>query len=343
MALRNNLLNQILKQYHLKQGANESNSSYKVRIVYTVCGMMAYTSLLDEPRDENPTISIDNLKGRIKAILDAYSFLYPEVQEVFAELEEGDLEDYITNLFRDTGVVYHSPYRISMSVPHQALYQGIQFERGIAPENISLVSGLGFYSKPLTKIDDPSARSALMDMFNIDTQTLDQSLDAIVENASWIKCDIANQALEYLNPYHEKFHKYWIKETVQTPTIWLARRVKDGGAEYYLYKFSNDELEMSLLAPWMVESGYPTTISCALLKRFNHLPPIKYYVDGDLVHIALGYLLPKPELNLLMLYSWPDDMKRLRSPFRRSLNKDIFMALHDFLSHEGFSFTEAEL
>ncbi len=227
-----------------------------------------------------------------------------------------------------------------MSKPHCVSYQGIRFERGIKPDDISRISGAGLYSK--AKDDDKDACSKLMDMFDIDTDNLEQSLDTILANATWKQSSYAEEALEYLNPNLDTYRSYWVTKPVKSEGVWLARIKQDCNIDYCLYRFSNDVLEVSSLETWMVDSGYPRMLACALLKRSNKLPAHRYFIDGELVHLSLGYLLPKSELNLLMLYSWPEDMQQLDSPFKRTLNKDAFFALQSLLSHQGFTFTESD-
>lgn len=72
-----NLLEEISQNYHIPKGKTENELDWKARIIYSICGMMAYTSLWDYD-DEGPISNI-HIKKRIKNILSAYKEIYPEV------------------------------------------------------------------------------------------------------------------------------------------------------------------------------------------------------------------------------------------------------------------------
>lgn len=58
----NGLLATVATKYHIHKGTQEAESDWKTRLVYSICGMMAYASLWDEV-DEEP-ISREHLSKR---------------------------------------------------------------------------------------------------------------------------------------------------------------------------------------------------------------------------------------------------------------------------------------
>ena len=72
--------------------------------------------------------------------------MYPELSDNLPYNSE-EFEDEITNQFLNTGMVYHCPNRIAPAMKHEEAFNDILFQRGIALDNISCVSGIGFYSK----------------------------------------------------------------------------------------------------------------------------------------------------------------------------------------------------
>lgn len=98
----NGLLSAVSSQYHILIGKQETELDWKTRLVYSICGLMAYASLWDE--SEEP-ISIVHLKKRIRSMLDSYKSMYPELSESLPSSSE-ELEDEITNQFLNVGVVY---------------------------------------------------------------------------------------------------------------------------------------------------------------------------------------------------------------------------------------------
>ena len=71
----NGLLLKVSRQYHILRGTQETEEEWKTRLVYSICGMMAYASLWDNT--EEP-ISIVHLKRRIRSVLGSYKSLYPK-------------------------------------------------------------------------------------------------------------------------------------------------------------------------------------------------------------------------------------------------------------------------
>ena len=61
----NGLLSKVSRQYHISRGTQETENEWKTRIVYSICGMMAYACLWD---DTEEPISIVHLKRRIHSV-----------------------------------------------------------------------------------------------------------------------------------------------------------------------------------------------------------------------------------------------------------------------------------
>lgn len=56
------LLENVSDKYHIYRGAKEPENDWKARVIYSICGMMAYTSLWDDEK----SISIVHLKRRVR-------------------------------------------------------------------------------------------------------------------------------------------------------------------------------------------------------------------------------------------------------------------------------------
>ena len=68
----NGLLLKISRQYHILKGKEETEGEWKTRLVYSICGMMAYACLWDNVEE---TISIVHLKKRIRIKMGKYKLL----------------------------------------------------------------------------------------------------------------------------------------------------------------------------------------------------------------------------------------------------------------------------
>lgn len=185
----NGLLSKVSRQYHISRGTQETENEWKTRIVYSICGMMAYACLWD---DTEEPISIVHLKRRIHSVLANYKSMYPELSDRLPYVSE-ELEDEIKNQFLSTGVIYHRPNRIAPSIKHEEPFGGILFQRGIALDNISCVSGFGFYSKQ----DGGTNPRNIKAMFGLEQEKLQILWQTTLSTASWKP----NPALEYNTEY----------------------------------------------------------------------------------------------------------------------------------------------
>lgn len=326
----NGLFSKVSRQYHILRGTQETEDEWKTRLVYSICGMMAYASLWD---DAEEPISIVHLKGRIRSMLGSYKSLYPELSGTLPYISE-ELEDEITNQFLSTGVVYHRPNRIAPSKKHEEHFNGILFQRGIALDNISCVSGIGFYSKQ----DGGTNPNNIKTMFGLEHENLQILWRAILSTASWESNPLFEYSSEYLRMKPPFSREYWVNDPDKTGTISILRTGMKGARLYYLYRCIDTALEVSPLPQWQTENYNYRTLACACLSTYGTLPPIEYSEDGPLVHIRMNYLLPPRELEFLKCYSWPEICTKFPCNFRRKLSIEVFTAIKNILSDEGYEF-----
>lgn len=326
----NGLLSSISRQYCILRGNQETENDWKTRIVYSICGMMAYASLWDG--SEEP-ISILHLKRKVRSILKSYKLMYPELSMSLPHIPQV-LEDEIASQFLNAGVVYHSPYRIVPSMKHEELSSNILFQRGIALDDISCVSGIGFYSKQ----DGTTNPNRIKAMFGLEQENLQTLWRTILSSVSWKSHSAFEYGTEYLRLNPPFFYGEWINKPDATGTISILRTGMKGSQLYYLYRYTDTALEVSPLPQWRVESSNYRTLACACLSAHGTLPPIEYCEDGALVHIHMSYLLPPREFEFLKLYSWPEVCASLPCNFKRKLSSEVFASFKNILSDEGYEF-----
>lgn len=326
----NGLLSKVSQQYHILRGNQETANEWKTRLVYSICGMMAYASLWD---DTEESISVIHLRKRIHSILGSYKSLYPELSGTLPYNSE-ELEDEITNLFLSAGVVYHRPNRIAASKKHEEHFGGVLFQRGISLDNISCVSGIGFYSKQ----DGGTNPSNIKVMFGLEQEKLQILWQTTLSTASWKPHPTFEYNTEYLRLKPSFSRGYWVTEPDKTGTVSILRTGMKGSQLYYLYRYIDTVLEVSPLPQWQVENYNYRTLACACLSTYGTLPPIGYSEDGALVHVRMNYLLPPRELEFLKYYSWPEICTALPCNFRRKLSVEVFSAIKNILSNEGYEF-----
>lgn len=326
----NRLLWEVSRRYHILSGKQESESDWKTRLVYSICGMMAYASLWD---DVEEPISIVHLKRRICSTLAGYKSMYPELSESLPYVSK-ELEDEIANLFLSTGVVYHCPNRIAPAMRQEESFGDILFQRGIALDNISCVSGVGFYSNHngATNVHGTKA------MFDLEQENLQALWNTTLSFASWESNPLFECGTEYLRLRPPFSCGYWVNEPDRTGMTSILRTGMRGSRLYYLYRYTDATLKVSPLPQWQVESYNYRTLASACLSTYGTLPQIEYDEDGPLVHIHMNYLLPPRELDFLKLYSWPETCTSLPCDFRRKLSTEVFAAIKSVLSDEGYEF-----
>jgi hypothetical protein len=327
----NGLLSAVANQYHIRKGTQETENDWKTRLVYSICGMMAYASLWDDSEEE--LISIVHLKRKVRVMLANYKSMYPELSGSLPHASE-EFEGEIANQFLSMGVVYHRPNRIAPSMKHEELFGDILFQRGIALDSISHVSGIGFYSKQ----DGVTSSDRVRTMFGLEQENLQTLWYTALSVVSWEANPSFEQSTEYLRLKPPFSQGYWVNKPDMTGTVSILRTGMKGSQLYYLYRYSGTTIEVSPLPQWQVESYNYRTLSCACLSTYGTLPPIEYFEDGALVHIHIQYLLPPHELEFLKLYSWPENCTSLPCNFRRKLSTEVFTAIKNVLSDEGYEF-----
>ncbi len=324
MNMRKQLLNAIAEEYHIRQGANESATDFRARLIYSALCRAAYASLFDEPRDDKSTVSIEHFKGRLDELKKIYSTLYPEVQL------PPELSTKIYKLYSSVGYVYHTPYRVSASMERGTEHDGILFLRGIVPSRRIFMSGAGFYL-PTDAADffDVPRLDGIDEMFALPTKTLLETWDDLIHSVDWRQENIFDGA-EYLRTTRIVGQTYWSDHPDRDGSISIARVGASEPRLYYFYRFDGKKFFCSQQPHWRMIGA-----ACACLAARGTLPPIKFIVDGAIVRAELGYLPSPPELNLLTLYSWSDASS---SAFNRTFDAKIFFALKKILERRGYKF-----
>lgn len=327
------------QKYHLQKGNLETEESWKTRLVYSICGMMAYTSLWDDAEEE--PISLVHLKSRVGKILAGYKSIYPELSNHLKFFESpldgfAKLEDEIVAQFVNAGIVYHGPYRIAPAMKHEALCSGILFQRGISSDAISRISGLGFYSKQ----DGMGNPDTVKAMFGLEQMRLPGVWQAALDSANWKQSLSFASSMEYLRLKPPFTKGYWNSCPISNGTVSLLRTGEKGSRLYWLYRYFGSSLETCPLPQWQVESGNYRRLACACLSVYGTLPPIEYFDDGALIHVKMQYLPPPRELDFLKLFSWPEPCTSLPCSFNRVLTREVFTAVKLILSDTGYTFKE---
>ena len=333
----NKILSTVACKYNILRGITESENDWKTRLVYSICNMMAYASLWDSSDDES--ISIIHLKGKVSRILTCYRSMYPELSDNFPEDSKQQLEDEIKDLFLKAGVVYHCPHRILPSMKREEPFDNILFQRGIALDNISCISGAGFYSKHETILNQKPDK--VKAMFGLELNNLYALWHETLSNASW-KEDVLT-SMEFLRLKSPFNHGYWGDRPDTTGSTSILRTGMKGSWLYYLYRYLDTKLEVCPLQPWQVESGNHRLLACACLANHGTLPPITYWEDGAIVRLHMKYLLPPQELVFLKLYSWPEGRVSFPCDFNRKISTEIFTVVIKILSGEGYEFKEGAI
>lgn len=334
----NNLILRIAMKYHIHKGQYESELKWKTRLIYSVCGIMAYASLWDT--DNEKTVSVVHLRERISKVLEDYETLYPEIQNFMPVAAQSvkNFESRIIETFENTGMVYHLPNRVVSAMKCEVQAGNVLFQRGIALDDISCVSGIGLYKNCNTV----AQLNKIKKMFGLEMFELQAIWKMILSQATWKKGMQFSSNTEYLRIIPPFNRGYWVDRPDRTGKISILRTGNNGSKIYYLYRYFSSELEVSQLASWQVDNNNYRSIACACLASLDVMPAIDYTIDGELVHIHLNYLLPPRELNFLKLYSWPEGEYLQQNDFRRSLSMNVFSVIKSILTDEGYTFSKED-
>ena len=137
-----NLMTKIGTEFNIKKGKTESVNDYKVRLIYSVLGRMAVSSLLDDYDNDMP--SIVHMKNRVSTVFDSYYKMYPELSALLPEDAE-KIANEIYDIYSHTGIFYHIPNRIVLSKKSDEYINGVVLTRGYELGLKQAVSGLGTY------------------------------------------------------------------------------------------------------------------------------------------------------------------------------------------------------
>lgn len=335
------LIQKIADTFALYQSSTETDGMYKARIVYSLLGRMAYVSLWDtqedflEDEEANEDVSITHLKRRVQNIHESYLDMYPEIIPYLPRhIPEQDVADEIYSLFQRSGIIYKTPYRLNPSIFVMGEANGLYFVRG-NPVNLPLhLSGLGGY----TKTPYPTAKQvSLAEMFCLHGYNLQQYWKDTVRHSQWMLFQV-EEPMEFLE-MKEPATSVWSSKPVKNQQPSLMRVGMNGNRLYYLYRYENSELYVSPLPAWQTDAMEYISLAAGCLLSANILPSIRYREDGKLVHIHMTYPLPNAEKNMILLYSWPEDLPHF-SPSRRVMNAEVFWAMKDSIEVIGYRFTK---
>ena len=161
---------------------------------------------------------------------------------------------------------------------------------------------------------------------------------SMLSAASWKSNLLFEQNTEFLRLKPPFSQGYWVDKPDTNGMVSILRTGMKGAQLYYLYRYSGAAMKVSQLPQWQVESYNYRSLACACLSAYGTLPPMEVFEDGALVHVHMNYLLPPPELEFLKLYSWPEISTSLPCNFRRKLSTEVFEAVKNVLSDEGYEF-----
>ena len=329
------LLDSISREFSIKRGTHEAESSWMSRVIYSLLGQTGYSSLWDIQEDLQPA-SITHFKRRIETTLESLLDIYPDMIPIFS-LEYEQQSNEIFRVLKDSGMVYHQPNRI-VAPPRKAGF-GINnaYLRGNTLSEKRYVSGLGCYY-PAEQGDKDNGIS-LSEMFLLQKQSLFDTWKGIVSRTHWAEYSGAT-AFQYLRIKPPFGYGYWKDTPDLDGTVSLARHQIPGVKMYYLYRAEKERMLISQLPTWMTEGNNYRLLSNACLYTQKILPPSTYIIDGDIVYLHIAYLYPPEELNLIRLYSWPNAYINYPNDFRRIISTSVFEDIKSIFETIGYQFAE---
>ena len=335
------LLYKISEELGIYRGDNESEKSYKRRLIYSAVCQSAYASLFDEVEDAE-CITMMHFNNRIKRTINAYREMYPEVWTTLDSEESlGAFNASIEKIFRNSGLFYHSPNRVSPPIYTVCTVDDLQLTRGYSLSDDYCMSGAGAFC-----ICDHEENTGvtLFEFSGIQNKPLSHIWKATVQNLKWRGSELEDDKIEYLKKT-DYFKGYWGKNPITDGSVSLLRASNEFNKIYYFYRYNDGHLEVSQVPEWMIfdEDGYGYLILAnAILHYHNSLPEIKHYTDGSITYIKPQYLLPSQIKHFIDLYSWPVSEDTTSVFSARIFDTRIFSVIKTVLESIGYMFIEDE-
>ena len=319
------LFAQIATTFSIVRGTQEPVSSWKQRILYSFCGRTGYAALWDA---NGADVSIKSVRLRMERILCSCVEVYPETEDLMGT--ERFKEIY--KICEAAGLFYHRAYHVRPAVFSAASVGEITFLRGESPHECVYVSGIGSYRRR----ESGAHEGNIYRMFQMVEMPLPLYWEQVTKGREW-RSALYSDDMEFLREHSPNQYGYWQRRPNTHGNISLLWQGKEGGRSLYFYHCEgNDLLVSGPLPPWMTAEHRHLANACLFVR--GTLPPVRYHLDGELVHIHLGYLMPRSEENFLKLYSWGADGNN--SDFLRICTREVFEAVRVIFAARGFSFEE---
>ncbi len=342
MNLSSDFLELTASELGIKKGAEESEQEWKARIIYSMAGRVALASLRDEREDEQPCITDEHFKGRIKRELEALFKIAPEkyLADCAPKENKGStvFEDEIYDIYLKCGFFYHASGCLS-PVPERIVKSGgISLIRGCGLQGYCKMCGLGLYLNSCEPMENYSDRQSVEEMYHLQMVPYWKHIERLIESTEWQPLMPADN-IEYLRIRPPFSYGYWMKNADAANGVSLLR-YKDRKL-YYFYKLEGQRCLVSQQIPdWLVEDSEYRIIANWLLMQHKTLPASSYRIDGERAIFSINYLYPPEIQYFIKLYSWPESMRSNSFEFKRVSNVTFFQIIRQVLEPMGYQFSE---
>lgn len=325
------LLHEIAGEMNILRGDSESETSWKARIVYSAIGHMSLASLHDASEGEE-TVSIQHFRNRAETLYDAYLSMYPELSRVFT-LEAGKFSGTVYDIYLKAGCIYHEPNRITASSFRTARSNGIILARGTPLNRKISLSGLGAY----LPANDTWDSVTVSELFCLHRLNLSDFWRRTAANIRWTEINPPEDS-KYLRKSPPFSSGYFKEQPDKDGKISILRAGLQGSYLYYFYTYRDDKFLGMQIPSWQADNGEYRLLSNSCINSEGNLPPSVWHSDNNIVRLEVKYLYPPSVMNMIKLYSWPENY----NPFKFILARDVFFALKGELERLGYSFREEE-
>jgi len=333
------MFDEIAFSLNITRGTDEPEENWIERVIYSAAGRAALYSLYDHLEDEE-SVSITHFKNRAKREIMA---LCAAGHITSITDEAGQICDEIYEEYVSTGYLYHLKGPVEAVPDIAASGKLVKFVRGAVFNNRTKASGLGCYFLPSDKEDDRLSThmpcTDFYQMFHINRMQLDSYYRALIRRSTWRPFN-GSDDIEFLR-MNGSFTKggYWCQKPLKDGTVSLLREGRQGKKQYYLYKYEDNRIYISVLPDWLTEKKeYRQIANCILFHR-GTLPASVVHMGENLVQLHVGYLYPPPIQNVIMLYSWPEFLNDM-TKFHRVMNRQVWESIRAALEPLGYKFKE---
>jgi len=295
------MIDTIGKTLGIKKDLDESNATYRSRVIYSMTGVLCKIGLLNISNNEGYR-SKKSLLNLIEKKLELLFSYLPEPKKWFQDYNEYEIAKEILNRLISSGEVvkigFNTDYTLSAFQEFFYDNNTVLF-KGFKPDIKFNSTGLVTYSLINNKGKIKSDDNSFFSFYNLKDEDSYMILQKKLKNINWIKVNtIRGEMFDFKSK--NILAKSWCQFDLDDGEVTIIKRNFN---EFYFIKKQNDVIFESKISTYLTEKYEPIRYMLAF-KSKNKSRAI-FYKTKYYVRLRLFNRLPSKESSILLLFSWP--------------------------------------